>query len=432
MRKTLHWGRLLFIGLATGLALVAIFSFATPSGYAATMAAANSPYVLLAWNDLGMHCYNLDFKDIAVLPPYNNLWAQVVKIGDPPQIITTGVSVSYAFPDNTYSVGKTNFWTYAQPLFGLKAPLAPNIGLTGKGLAGTLDVKADHFQADGIPLTEYSDSAPTVRNPFQLATVIATDTRTGREIARLTTVAPVSTEMHCDNCHNDNGRAARGIATGNVSTNILTLHDQDIGTNLMGSRPVLCASCHASNALGTKGNGEAPIFSNAMHEKHAGVVPNTIDGCYNCHPGPTTKCLRDVMSSKHGMDCISCHGTMSKVAQNPQPWLNEPRCDTCHNQSNSAGGNKYAQNDVLYRHSTGHAGIYCEACHDSTHAIAPSTQPNDGLKFIALQGAPGPLSKCTVCHATPPTGAGPHGVQGTGSAPPPNLNYRVYLPFTLR
>ena len=245
MKKTLHWGRLLFIGLATGLALVAIFSIATPSGYAATVAAANSPYVLLAWNDLGMHCYNLDFKDIAVLPPYNNLWAQVVKIGDPPQIITTGVSVSYAFPDNTYSVGKTNFWTYAQPLFGLKAPLTPNIGLTGKGLAGSMDVKADHFQADGIPLTEYSDSAPTVRNPFQLATVIATDTRTGQEIARLTTVAPVSTEMHCDNCHNDNGRAARGIATGNVSTNILTLHDQDIGTDLMGSRPVLCASCHA-------------------------------------------------------------------------------------------------------------------------------------------------------------------------------------------
>ena len=26
-------------------------------------------YVLLGWNDLGMHCYNRYFQDLAVLPP---------------------------------------------------------------------------------------------------------------------------------------------------------------------------------------------------------------------------------------------------------------------------------------------------------------------------------------------------------------------------
>ena len=69
-------------------------------------------YKVLAWNDLGMHCYNRSFQDLAVLPPYNTLWAQVIKVGDPPQIVTTGITVTYVFTDNTYSVGKSDFWTY--------------------------------------------------------------------------------------------------------------------------------------------------------------------------------------------------------------------------------------------------------------------------------------------------------------------------------
>ena len=88
--------------------------------------AAEAEYVVLSWNDLGMHCYNRDFKDLAVLPPYNNLWAQVIKVGDPPQIVTEGLEVTYSFPDNTYSVGKSNFWQYDQDLFGVNLP--PNIG----------------------------------------------------------------------------------------------------------------------------------------------------------------------------------------------------------------------------------------------------------------------------------------------------------------
>jgi len=35
-------------------------------------------YVLLGWNDLGMHCANKDFSRIAILPPYNNIYAQLI------------------------------------------------------------------------------------------------------------------------------------------------------------------------------------------------------------------------------------------------------------------------------------------------------------------------------------------------------------------
>ena len=349
--------------------------------------AAGGTYVVLGWNNLGMHCYNVDFRDLAVLPPYNTLWVQVVKRGNPPTLVTKGIIVSYSFPGNTYSAGKTNFWQYVKPLFGVS--LAPNVGLTGIGLRGNMKLATDHYVAEGIPLTEYNDNAPTTRQPYQLASIVVKDAQTGLVLARQTVVAPVSSEMRCDACHSNGGKANPTIRTGRVATNILTLHDQKEGTKLMSQRPVLCAKCHGSNALGMAGDPTLLNLSNAMHRKHSGAVPNTLNGCYNCHPGPTTRCLRDVMSTEEGMTCISCHGPMQKVARNVNPWLNEPRCDSCHDQT---------LNNPLYRQSTGHAGLYCEACHDSTHAIAPSRNPRDGLKFVALQGSNGPLTECSVCH----------------------------------
>lgn len=351
-----------------------------------------------------MHCYNRDFQDLSVLPPYNNLWVQVVLRGGSPQIVSEGITVTYSFPDNTYSVGKSNFWTYAFQLFGVN--LAPNIGLKGKGLSGTMDRVGDHFVAEGIPLTEFSDSSLTIPQPYQMAVIVAKDS-SGKVLATNQIVAPVSTEMRCDVCHSD---GAFGITTGRVETNILTLHDLRSQSQypaghsgpLMGRRPILCAECHASAPLGAPGVAGVENLSNAMHTKHAGKVTDSTDGCYNCHPGPVTKCLRDVMSVKEGFQCTNCHGGMDQVKTNPSPWLNEPRCDDCHTNQ------RYAQNNPLFRLSTGHGGIYCEACHDSTHAIAPSSQPEDAIKFMNLQGYAGTLNKCTVCHVNQPGDPFPH------------------------
>lgn len=410
-RQKLWLGAVLPAILLAGLGLIAVWSgiarAATPLHQ--TLAPQAEEYIVLAWNDLGMHCYNRDFKDLAVLPPYNTLWAQVIRVGDPPEVVTAGVTVRYSFADNTYSVGKSNFWDYDLQLFGVNLP--DNVGLAGFGLSGEMQTTGDHFEAVGIPLTEFSDSALSTPYPYQLATVVVEDSNTGAELARTEVVAPVSTEMHCDNCHYDNGPGNEDIATGVVEQNILTKHDDENMDEyppghrvaLMNRRPVLCAECHASNALGMPGLPDVPSLSNAMHEKHSGEVANTTDGCYNCHPGPITKCLRDVMSETYEMTCVDCHGGMEQVAQNPNPWLNEPRCDNtlCH-------GNVYQQDNPLYRLSKEHGGVYCEGCHDSTHAIAPSREANDRIKFFDLQQHNGPLTTCTVCHSTWPAEAGPH------------------------
>ena len=451
--KRFAWIALIVVLVIGALASLALFVAAgSPSG--TSVPAAASRYVVLTWNDLGMHEYNQDFQDMSLLPPGNTLWAQVVRVGDPPHIMTAGITVTYQMVDNSYSVGKSNFWTYAQQLFGVALPV--NIGLKGKGLAGMMDPVGDHFMAEGIPLTEFRDSAPTTPYPYQLATIIVHDAATGAELTRATVVAPVSTEMHCDYCHFN---TAFGISTGKTETNILTLHDQRNLSNypanhagpLMGRRPVLCAECHASAALALPGVAGLRSLSAAMHSRHSSAVSSTLDGCYSCHPGPTTRFLRESMSSL-GIDCITCHGDMTQVSQNPSPWVNEPRCDSaaCHSSI------QFQQNQPLYRNSTGHGGVYCEGCHDSTHAIAPSTQPNDAIKFIALQGHAGTLNTCTVCHSTQPTGAGPHGMAAptvipsatptststptattvasptpTGT-PQPAMRVRVRLPLVLR
>jgi hypothetical protein len=292
--------------------------------------------------------------------------------------------------------------------------LPVNVGLKGKGLSGEMDLSGDHFAAEGIPLTEYTDqmaqnpdTTQWVREPFQQAIIVVTDSATGAELARTTVVAPVSSEMNCYTCHSDGGDATKRYPinpTGNVNTNIIALHDYlntqafaDKGLpSLMSSRPVLCGNCHSDNALGTAGITGVKSLSNAMHSRHdspsiPAITPDT-NGCYSCHPGPETQCLRDVMSQR-GFTCQSCHGSLTQVATNANPWLNEPRCD-----SPSCHGSLATQTDALYKQSVGLGGIYCSACHDSPHTIAPSRESIDGLKFMMLQGNTGTLTKCTACH----------------------------------
>lgn len=383
-----------------------------------------SSYVVLAWNNLGMHCYNPDFQNLGVLPPYNTLWAQVIKVADPPQFITDGITIDYKFLRNTFSEGKTNFWAWAQQLFGLNSPLSSNIGLTGKGLTGRMDLiqnaeLGNHFEAEGIPLTEYYDYDKKLQkpSPYQLAQITVRNAD-GDILTQTLAVAPVSSELQCINCHADDGDATTRYPinqTGKVETNILALHDYLNRNNslaqpsLMSQQPILCGSCHASNALGVLGVSGVSSLSFAMHNHHdqarvPDIMPDTTDGCYNCHPGPKTQCLRDTMSQNYGFNCTNCHGNMADVASNIRnPWITEPRCDnaSCH-------GAGYALDQPLYRNSRGHSGIYCAGCHDSPHAIAPSREKNDDIKFIMLQNQPGALRKCTVCHATKPSQAFRH------------------------
>jgi hypothetical protein len=239
-------------------------------------------YIVLAWNDLGMHCMNQYHQRFSVLPPYNNLYAQVIRRGDAnraPLLAPAGTTVEYSFPGNTYSVGKTDFWTYAPQLFGVTLP--PDVGLTGKGLSGVLDPAGGHFVAEGIPLTPFADAQPSVEVPYQQALVIARDGG-GGELARSAPVVPVSIEIECvgSGCHAS-------------ETAILQGHEAVSGFN-PGATPILCAGCHADPVLGTTGRPDAGYFSFRMHDQHK-FLDEQLSGtaaCYKCHPGAVARCLR--------------------------------------------------------------------------------------------------------------------------------------------
>jgi len=229
------------------------------------------------------------------------------------------------------------------------------------------------------------------------------------------------------------------------------------------NQPILCAICHASAALGTSGQSGVVPLTQAIHGRHASVTDpatnQTLDAatnraaCYRCHPGSTTKCLRGVMGASVAPDgslaiqCQECHGSMSAVgAPGRQGWLEEPLCQSCHTGtaiSNSgslrydsvfdAPGHVRAAADEtfattanapaaglsLYRFSTGHGGLKCEACHGSTHAEFASTHGNDNVASMEIQGHAGVLIECGSCHGgTQPstTNGGPHGMHPVGQA----------------
>jgi hypothetical protein len=242
-----------------------------------------------------------------------------------------------------------------------------------------------------------------------------------------------------------------------------SLNPADLYTNVVvDGTPVLCAACHSSEALGTASFGSIPPLTTSVHSQHAGVMDPVLNvtldssanraACYRCHPGSTTRCLRGAMGaaiSSDGsmeMQCQSCHGNMSQVgATNRVGWFMEPSCQSCHTGSAThnngqirytsvfqAGGTVRAAVDQtfattpntpapglsLYRFSTGHGGLQCEACHGSTHAEFPSTHANDNLRNLQLQGHVGVLSECSTCHPAVPntvTG-GPHGMHPVGQS----------------
>ena len=109
-------------------------------------------HIVLAWNDLGMHCMNQTHANLvgpAALQHAAGPGHPARRRDHAALLITQGVTLEYSFPGNTYSVGKTDFWTYAFDLFGVNLP--PNIGLTGKGLTGTFDRRRRSLRRRGHP-----------------------------------------------------------------------------------------------------------------------------------------------------------------------------------------------------------------------------------------------------------------------------------------
>jgi len=386
--KRLPFKERVIVILLTAMSLSALCAAAEPP----QAAIAPNPMVVFAYNDLGMHCMNSDFSEMLILPPFNTVHAQVLRRLEDPQIISGQVTVRYFIPGHTHGADRSNFWSFAPAALG---PPPTDVGVTGSMLSGVMTPTGQNdWSVTGIPLVPIDDTGR--ENAYPLATVEVI--QNGSVQTRTQTVVPVSTEMSCNLCHN----------TPNISVaaDVLQKHDQLHGTNLVHEKPVLCAGCHSDNALGAPGQPGVSSLSAAMHSAHATRVEELpiSNKCYACHPGIRTNCQRDVHFA-NGITCIDCHGSMADVGNaNRNPWVDEPRCGTCHHRL----GFRFEQVGTLYRNSVGHGQVHCWACHGSPHAITPAVTERDNVQAMRLQGHAGVIDTCTVCHTQTPDDPFPH------------------------
>ena len=480
--------------------IAAVLIFAA-FGWPPLPALAIGRWTLVGWNNLGMHCMDADYGVLALLPPYNTIHAQLITPTGQLVRSADGVTVTYeAVADpagsiNRTSVGKTNFWEHVEALFGVALPV--DVGLTGLAMPGpgnapqpmTFDAAAGWFIAQGIPITPYDDQGK--KNTYPMMRLVARD-RSGTELARIDIVLPVSDEQDCRTCHASGASPGAQPYEGwvydpdpqrDMRLNILRLHDERqsggelfqqslmaagynpaglFATATIDGRPILCASCHPSEALPGLGVDGVEPLTQAIHRRMAYAIDPRSElplesvenrsACYSCHPGSVTRCLRGVMGSAVApdgtlaMQCQSCHGSMLAVAARDRTgWLDEPACQNCHTGTairnngeiryltafEPSGARRVAVDDTfatnpdtpaaglsLFRFSVGHGGLACEACHGPTHAEYPSSHANDNLQSTMLQGHVGVLAECDACHATTPNtvDGGPHGMHPVGQA----------------
>lgn len=397
--------------LLSAILLILAFSlpaFAGKTG-GTTIPAESKAYVILGANDLGMHCDQDDYSSFMVLPPANTVRVQVFKRGNN-NPVTSGITVSYSFAKRTKVPSTyTNFWTYASQ-FGFN--VAVNQGISGNYMTGNFVADAANYSwnAEYIPLVPYNDSGTF--DPYPYMTVTVKDTA-GVVLATANIVVPVSSEMSCFRCH----------GTTNTYNNILQSHDTLQGTKFVADKAAgklhACSECHKDNALGRAGvNGVKPL-SEAMHNFHAAKIAalprsQQLDPvCYNCHPGPNTKCMRGAMQL-HGKTCTTCHGDMANVANTQtagrQAWLQEPKCGDCHSRYLENANTLYRNSKLTTSPAPGMNGkMYCETCHGSTHAEWPTNNSIDNALPISLQNVAAPINgACKVCHTTAQTSTTVH------------------------
>lgn len=402
-------------------------------------------FVLLAWNDLGMHCISDCDPWFILLPPANTLEAQLIRRGAKPEIISEGIELKYRVQEGFENPSAhVEFWDFTESYFG--ASPGKNVGLAGKGLTGTLDWHADRnsFVAEMIPVVPYGDDGSFL--PYPQFTIDAVEKESGRVLASTKAVAPVSTEMGCRNCHGGGWRVndVSGVAD-ETAINILKVHDRLNGTDLYGSasrkKPILCQSCHADPALGAPGKKGHNNFSTALHGWHANYM--YVEGgraCAMCHPAASdgnTRCNRGI-HPQVGKNCSNCHGTLEEHAtgllnaqkDNPSsqrlvknlkttvaevkprsPWIQEPECLGCHRsfkqpEKGSSGVNTWNEAFTqLYRVRTDNTGMRCAACHNSPHSEYPAVNAfgknQDNTQPMQYGKSPLPIgaeSTCKVCH----------------------------------
>jgi mono/diheme cytochrome c family protein len=382
-------------------------------------------YVLTAVADKGINMFADATGRWTMGLGTQGLTAHLIRRGPSPELVTEGVTVTYAIE-----------------------------GQAG----GSLKAANGAFRADVIPVSPYPKNPEGDGfQPYPLALVTASDV-SGKVLAETKVVLPVSTELGCKNCHG--GPWKHGVAgiADETARDVLTTHDRLSGTRLLElDKPVDCRSCHVDAATG---GGRALNLSAAIHGLHAVYLAGRGgEACNLCHPTDpkgATRAFRDPHQDA-GLDCSNCHGVMEDLAlsllnreknlgvtaaapllqliepratdpaarASRAPWVNEPRCLTCHvsyqsPQTDLAHGAWTAgQSDLFMVKRDDMDALTCPACHGAAHAVYPASNPYgkdrdnlQPLQYQKLARTLGAGKNCKVCHTVDMDEAAHHAGMG--------------------
>ncbi len=150
------------------------------------------PATLLGGNNLGMHCIDSDYSVFSVLPPYNTIECQLIVNGlllksGSGYAVTCEAVADPAGSFNSTSIGKGNYTTFVQALYG--AAVTPDHGLAGWNVPGPgnapqsmlfentnlpapgVAAPVNWFRAEGIPISPYDDAGR--KNPYPMMRLVA-------------------------------------------------------------------------------------------------------------------------------------------------------------------------------------------------------------------------------------------------------------------
>jgi len=421
----------------------------------------NDDYILLAWSGRGIYIFSDNDKYFNLSFPGNDIYAQLIRRGETPEIITDGVKITYRTESGFKNPSDFNdFWKYSSLYF--KKEIPQDTGISGKGTDGEMDFDNSQnlYAAKGIPVVPYAANFPAYIsnlssqlsipafhfNPYPLITVEARDKESDEIIAATKITAPVSTEMGCNNCHGGEWRVnnINGLSD-ETAEDILLVHDRMSKTNLAEmaekGNPKSCQECHSSS------DKKYLNLSAAIHGFHANyLTKRESEACSACHPSDGfTKGFRGI-HKEVSLNCTNCHGTLEdhslalllkekasgkksadKLIKNlsprsadkieditpKSPWVNQPDCLNCHvdfnpPETDTADINQWTKTEKQqYGMRADDVGIRCAACHGAAHAIYPATNifgnDRDNIPPVQYQKNPYPIGankNCKVCHKT--------------------------------
>jgi hypothetical protein len=261
----------------------------------------NRDVIVLASNDLGMHCACPGAQYMLLLPPFNTLRAQVIErdvnnerngtplvLADP-----SDIRVEYNIVENsdTYLQTQDTYyptWVKMMPRYGFGPAIDPADGkiqgLTGSKLAGEMEAEPEGWwEAVGVPAFPDESNASSSqekimidplggpdRNPYLTGNIKVVEQATGALLAETNITVPVSFGGCCD-CHLSLAEDTPGYTRDPESSFQLMgfLHSRDSGINFADPTvlnpdrdweiaegepvtpgPVRCSVCHWDPAMG--------------------------------------------------------------------------------------------------------------------------------------------------------------------------------------